>query len=47
MENWKNLEYKDHREFHNLSINGRTQGFDFERRSYDRLKLVELTKYDF
>jgi hypothetical protein len=26
---------------------GRTQGFDSERRSYDQLKLIELTRYDF
>jgi hypothetical protein len=26
---------------------GRTQGFDSERRSYDQLKLIELTIYDF
>jgi hypothetical protein len=26
---------------------GRNQGFDSERRSYDRLKLIELTRYDF
>jgi hypothetical protein len=26
---------------------GRTQSFDSERRSYDQLKLVDFTRYDF
>jgi hypothetical protein len=26
---------------------GRTQNFNFERRNYDYLKLIELTRYDF
>jgi hypothetical protein len=25
----------------------RTQGFDFKQKSYDQLKLIELTRYDF
>jgi hypothetical protein len=47
MENWKNLKYGDHRAFHSLYNEGITQNFDFERRNYDQLKLIELIRYNF
>jgi hypothetical protein len=47
MENWKNLEYKGYREFKTFLMSGRTQDFDSESRSYDQLKLIKLTRYDF
>jgi hypothetical protein len=47
MENWKSHKYKVPIEFYNLSNKGRSQYFDFERRRYDWLKLIELTRYDF
>jgi hypothetical protein len=34
-------------EFRSFLTRGRTQGFDFGPKCYDRLKLIELTRYDF
>jgi hypothetical protein len=41
------MEYKIREHFITFLTRGRTQGFDSERRSYDRLKLIELTRYIF